>query len=121
MLELLHFSSINGKILLLVFPGQLVHREKKHCSRIFLVAKYHAFLLCFSSLGDRKPVESEDEIVVLIVPDHQMLEYVQKIASELSDDPVNLHSLSPKESIFNINNIQVNALTVVKVLIYLLA
>lgn len=41
----------------------------------------------FSSLGDRKPVESEDEIIVLIVPDHQMLEYVQKIASELSDDP----------------------------------
>lgn len=51
----------------------------------------------FSSLGDRKPVESEDEIVVLIVPDHQMLEYVQKIASELSDDPVNLHSLSQRK------------------------
>lgn len=47
-----------------------------------------------SSLGDRKPVEREDEIVVLIVPDHQMLEYVQKIASELSDDPVNILSLS---------------------------
>lgn len=51
----------------------------------------------FSSLGDRKPVESEDEIVVLIVPDHQMLEYVRKIASELSDDPVNLHSLSQRK------------------------
>ncbi|KAL0384818.1 UNVERIFIED_CONTAM: hypothetical protein Sradi_2876100 [Sesamum radiatum] len=42
----------------------------------------------FSSLGDRKPVNSEDEIVVMVVPDYQMLEYVQKIASDLSDDPV---------------------------------
>ncbi|KAL0364797.1 UNVERIFIED_CONTAM: hypothetical protein Sangu_0577300 [Sesamum angustifolium] len=41
----------------------------------------------FSSLGDRKPVNSEDEIVVMVVPDYQMLEYVQKIASDLSDDP----------------------------------
>ncbi|CAI9769003.1 unnamed protein product [Fraxinus pennsylvanica] len=41
----------------------------------------------FSSLGDRKPVDSEDEIVVMVVPDYQMLEYVQKIASYLSDDP----------------------------------
>ncbi|KAB1202263.1 hypothetical protein CJ030_MR8G010097 [Morella rubra] len=41
----------------------------------------------FSSLSDRKPVETEDEIVVMVVPDYQMLEYVQKIASDLSDDP----------------------------------
>ncbi|KAL3655858.1 hypothetical protein CASFOL_000254 [Castilleja foliolosa] len=41
----------------------------------------------FSSLGDRKPVTSEDEIVVMVVPDYQMLGYVEKIASELSDDP----------------------------------
>ncbi|PIN09036.1 adenylate kinase [Handroanthus impetiginosus] len=41
----------------------------------------------FSSLGDRKPVNTEDEIIVMVVPDYQMLEYVQKIASDLSDDP----------------------------------
>ncbi|KAK9130062.1 hypothetical protein Sjap_010549 [Stephania japonica] len=41
----------------------------------------------FSSLSDRKPVESEDEIVVMVVPDYQMLEYVEKIANSLSDDP----------------------------------
>lgn len=45
------------------------------------------------SLGDRKPIEKEDEIVVLVVPDYQMLEYVQKIARELSDDPVYMHPL----------------------------
>ncbi|XP_022895976.1 uncharacterized protein LOC111410048 [Olea europaea var. sylvestris] len=41
----------------------------------------------FSSLGDRKPVDAEDEIVVMVVPDYQMLEYVKRIASDLSDDP----------------------------------
>ncbi|EYU20986.1 hypothetical protein ABFS82_02G097100 [Erythranthe guttata] len=41
----------------------------------------------FSSLGDRKPVTSEDEIIVMVVPDYQMLKFVQKIASELLDDP----------------------------------
>ncbi|XP_070016744.1 uncharacterized protein [Nicotiana sylvestris] len=41
----------------------------------------------FSSLGDRKPVSREDEIVVMVVPDYQMLGYVEKIASDLSDDP----------------------------------
>lgn len=41
----------------------------------------------FSSLSDRKPVEAEDEIVVMVVPDYQMLEYVERIASDLSDDP----------------------------------
>ncbi|KAK4427662.1 hypothetical protein Salat_1535200 [Sesamum alatum] len=45
----------------------------------------------FSSLGDRKPVNSEDEIVVMVVPDYQMLEYVQKIASDLSDDPASYY------------------------------
>lgn len=41
----------------------------------------------FSSLSDRKPVEVEDEIIVMVVPDYQMLEYVERIASLLSDDP----------------------------------
>ncbi|XP_030545541.1 uncharacterized protein LOC115751717 [Rhodamnia argentea] len=41
----------------------------------------------FSSLSDRKPVENEDEIIVMVVPDYQMLEYVERIASDLSDDP----------------------------------
>lgn len=53
-------------------------------------------LFCLpSSLSDRKPVETEDEIVVMVVPDYQMLEYVQKIASDLSDDPVQPDSFSP--------------------------
>lgn len=43
-------------------------------------------ILC--SLSDRKPVEDGDDIVVMLVPDYQMLEYVEKIASRLSDDPV---------------------------------
>jgi hypothetical protein len=50
----------------------------------------HNYLFGFSSLSDRKLVDSGDEMVVMIVPDHQMLEYVEKIASTLSDDPVNL-------------------------------
>ncbi|XWS58198.1 hypothetical protein CRYUN_Cryun08bG0014200 [Craigia yunnanensis] len=41
----------------------------------------------FASLSDRKPVESQDEIIVMAVPDYQMLERVERIASELSDDP----------------------------------
>ncbi|KAL2325509.1 hypothetical protein Fmac_024567 [Flemingia macrophylla] len=41
----------------------------------------------FASLSDRKPVESEDDVVVMIVPDYQMLEYVERIASNLSNDP----------------------------------
>ncbi|KAF9609227.1 hypothetical protein IFM89_014421 [Coptis chinensis] len=41
----------------------------------------------FASLSDRKPVESEDELVVMVVPDYQMLEYVERIAKYLSDDP----------------------------------
>lgn len=41
----------------------------------------------FSSLSDRKPVEKEDEIIVMVVPDYQMLGYVEKISSDLSDDP----------------------------------
>ncbi|KAJ4829327.1 hypothetical protein Tsubulata_015558, partial [Turnera subulata] len=41
----------------------------------------------FASLSDRKPVETEDEIVVMVVPDYQMLGNVEKIASFLSDDP----------------------------------
>ncbi|KAF7817897.1 uncharacterized protein G2W53_023352 [Senna tora] len=41
----------------------------------------------FASLSDRRPVDSEDEIVVMVVPDYQMLEYVERIASNLSNDP----------------------------------
>ncbi|CAI0551274.1 unnamed protein product [Linum tenue] len=41
----------------------------------------------FASLGDRKPVDSEDEIVVMVVPDYQMLSSVEKITASLSDDP----------------------------------
>lgn len=41
----------------------------------------------FASLSDRNPVEKEDEIVVMVVPDYQMLEYVERIAANLSDDP----------------------------------
>ncbi|KAJ6853033.1 uncharacterized protein M6B38_251865 [Iris pallida] len=40
----------------------------------------------FSSLSDRKPVQDEDEVVVMIVPDYQMLEYVERIASQLLGD-----------------------------------
>ncbi|MED6220110.1 hypothetical protein PIB30_041736 [Stylosanthes scabra] len=42
----------------------------------------------FASLSDRKPIESDDEIVVMVVPDYQMLENVERIASNLSSDPV---------------------------------
>ncbi|TQD79780.1 hypothetical protein C1H46_034643 [Malus baccata] len=41
----------------------------------------------FASLSDRKPITSEDEIVVMVVPDYQMLGYVEKLAATLSDDP----------------------------------
>lgn len=41
----------------------------------------------FASLSDRKPVDNEDEVVVMLLPDYQMLEYVERIASRLSDDP----------------------------------
>jgi len=47
------------------------------------------FFCYLSSLSDRKPVEGDDEIVVMVVPDYQMLEYVERIASNLSNDPVN--------------------------------
>jgi hypothetical protein len=40
------------------------------------------------SLSDRKPVDTDDEVVVMIIPDHQMLESVERISSQLSDDPV---------------------------------
>ncbi|CAL9123453.1 unnamed protein product [Musa acuminata var. zebrina] len=41
----------------------------------------------FSSLSDRKPVDNEDEVVVMVVPDYQMLEYVERVATLLSEDP----------------------------------
>ncbi|KAH9616028.1 hypothetical protein KSS87_014846 [Heliosperma pusillum] len=48
----------------------------------------HVAVLLTCSLSDRKPVEDEDEIVVMVVPDFQMVKYVQKISSLLSDEPV---------------------------------
>lgn len=49
------------------------------------------------SLSDRKPVDVEDEVVVMIIPDHQMVESVERIASQLSDDPVcNLYLINFK-------------------------
>lgn len=51
----------------------------------------------FSSLSDRKPVQDEDEVVVMIVPDYQMLEYVERIASQLSgDSPRSLIMWNPR-------------------------
>uniref|UniRef100_J3MB84 DUF1995 domain-containing protein n=2 Tax=Oryza brachyantha TaxID=4533 RepID=J3MB84_ORYBR len=41
-----------------------------------------------ASLSDRKPVDVEDEVVVMVIPDHQMVESVERIASQLSDDPI---------------------------------
>ena len=41
----------------------------------------------FCSLNDRRPITSDDEVVVLVVPDYQMIAEVQKIASSLSEDP----------------------------------
>uniref|UniRef100_A0A0E0L7R4 DUF1995 domain-containing protein n=1 Tax=Oryza punctata TaxID=4537 RepID=A0A0E0L7R4_ORYPU len=41
-----------------------------------------------ASLSDRRPVDVEDEVVVMIIPDHQMVESVERIASQLSDDPI---------------------------------
>eukprot|EP00250_Pteridium_aquilinum_P016017 c22895_g1_i1 orf=167-1099(-) len=43
----------------------------------------------FGSLNDRRPINSEDEVVVLVVPDYQMISEVQKIASFLSEDTEN--------------------------------
>uniref|UniRef100_A0A453QN51 DUF1995 domain-containing protein n=1 Tax=Aegilops tauschii subsp. strangulata TaxID=200361 RepID=A0A453QN51_AEGTS len=41
-----------------------------------------------ASLSDRKPVDTDDGVVVMIIPDHQMLESVERIASQLADDPI---------------------------------
>ncbi|CAN6872212.1 unnamed protein product [Brassica oleracea var. botrytis] len=39
--------------------------------------------LLYMHLSDRKPVEKEDEIIVMVVPDYKMLKYVEKIAKDL--------------------------------------
>lgn len=39
-------------------------------------------------------MEKEDEIIVMVVPDYQMLEYVEKIAKMLADDPVTNKSVN---------------------------
>ena len=49
-----------------------------------------SYIELLSSLSDRKPVSGEDDIIVMVVPDYQMLEYVERIASGLSDDPVTI-------------------------------
>ncbi|KAK1281479.1 hypothetical protein QJS10_CPB22g00830 [Acorus calamus] len=41
----------------------------------------------FSSLTDRKPVQNDDEVVVMLVPDYQMLESVERVANHLLNDP----------------------------------
>jgi hypothetical protein len=46
------------------------------------------------SLGDRNPVDKEDDIVVMMIPDYQMVEKVEIIANRLSDDPVG--NIGPK-------------------------
>lgn len=51
-----------------------------------LKSVYSLILIC--SLSDRKPVDTDDGVVVMIIPDHQMLESVERIASQLADDPV---------------------------------
>lgn len=40
----------------------------------------------FCSLNDRKPISDDDDVIVLVVPDYQMLSEVQKIASVLAED-----------------------------------
>lgn len=53
-------------------------------------------------------MDAEDEIVVMVVPDYQMLEYVKRIASDLSDDPVPMHfyfsSMGVHESMHSIHH-----------------
>ncbi|KAK1259843.1 hypothetical protein QJS04_geneDACA021423 [Acorus gramineus] len=41
----------------------------------------------FSSLTDRKPVQNDDEVVVMLVPDYQMLESVERVSNHLLNDP----------------------------------
>lgn len=65
------FSSLNS----FSFPGSQLHSNTN-------------ISIFFCSLSDRRPVEKDDEVVVMLVPDYQMLEYVERIASQLSDDPV---------------------------------
>ncbi|KAJ7526753.1 hypothetical protein O6H91_16G021600 [Diphasiastrum complanatum] len=45
--------------------------------------------LKFASLNDRMPVSKDDELVVLVVPDYQMLANVERIASFLAEDDEN--------------------------------
>lgn len=39
-----------------------------------------------ASLSDQKPIDKDDEIVVMILPGYQMLASVERIASDMSDD-----------------------------------
>ena len=45
-------------------------------------------LILIGSLSDRKPVDTDDGVDVMIIPDHQMLESVERIAAQLAEDPV---------------------------------
>jgi hypothetical protein len=55
---------------------------------MFFAASICFFFYAKCSLSDRKPIAVEDEVAVMIIPDHQMLESVERITSQLSDDPV---------------------------------
>lgn len=78
-------------LLLLIFVLKILLMKSTELLDYWLIELQDSatqYFLILSSLSDRKPVEREDEIVVMVVPDYQMLEYVERIASDLSDDPV---------------------------------
>ncbi|KAF7093535.1 hypothetical protein CFC21_095941 [Triticum aestivum] len=68
-----------GQVVKAVFPDAGVAALLKHQWKD---AKFKC-----ASLSDRKPVDTDDGVVVMIIPDHQMLESVERIASQLADDP----------------------------------
>ncbi|XBI75813.1 uncharacterized protein LOC119287756 [Triticum dicoccoides] len=69
-----------GQVVKAVFPDAGVAALLKHQWKD---AKFKC-----ASLSDRKPVDTDDGVVVMIIPDHQMLESVERIASQLADDPI---------------------------------
>nr|BAJ85168.1 predicted protein [Hordeum vulgare subsp. vulgare]BAJ91605.1 predicted protein [Hordeum vulgare subsp. vulgare]BAK02769.1 predicted protein [Hordeum vulgare subsp. vulgare]BAK05216.1 predicted protein [Hordeum vulgare subsp. vulgare] len=69
-----------GQVVKAIFPDAGVAALLKHQ---WQDAKFKC-----ASLSDRKPVDTDDGVVVMIIPDHQMLESVERIASQLADDPI---------------------------------
>ncbi|KVI11120.1 protein of unknown function DUF1995 [Cynara cardunculus var. scolymus] len=67
-----------------IFVDALI--EETGCQRVKAIFP-DAGAAALLNLSDRKPVEKDDEIVVMVLPDYQMLEYVERIASHLSDEP----------------------------------